>query len=116
MTKKEHNEQYKLLINDGKLDFDILMQCYALLDKQVSKYAYLKKQFENAGIANETNIGEFYIVIKKRNEIEWVLKKVFEISVKDIKNTIKETKTIITIANCEAVVELIKSRRFKVIS
>lgn len=49
MTKKEYNLKFKSHIDECKVDFDMLIQGYALLDKQVSKYAYLKKKYANSG-------------------------------------------------------------------
>lgn len=44
MTKKQFNTQCTERLNENKVNLEMLIQAYALLDKQVSKYAYLKKK------------------------------------------------------------------------
>lgn len=43
MNKKDYNEKCRVSIQEHKIDFDMLIQSYANLNKQVGKYAYLKK-------------------------------------------------------------------------
>jgi len=116
MTKKEYNLNYKSLINDSKVDFDMLIQGYALLDKQVGKYAYLKKKYANSGVSNESNIYEFNTAIQKRNAIEKVLKSECKLTVKDIKNCIDGIDVVMTHSNCDELVELVRSNFFELVT
>lgn len=117
MTKKEYNTQCANLIENGQINYDMLIQAYAVLDKQVSKYAYLKKKWANEGISGQGYAEDFTNTIKKRNTIERVLKSEFHISVEDIKSEIKNdnNNVLLTIKNCDNLVELVKSNSFNVV-
>ena len=116
MTKKDYNDNCKTLLSDSKIDFDMLIQSYALLDKQVSKYAYLKKKFVNCGMSNECNVGEFNIAIQKRNVIEKTIRVNYKLTVDEIKSRIKDVKLLITNVNCQDVIDLINSNSFEIIA
>lgn len=115
MNKKDYNEKCKSSIQDHKIDFDMLIQAYANLDKKVSRYAYLKKKFQHSGILNESNINEFNTAIQKRNVIEQVLKSEYKLSVDDIKKGIKDMSVLISQSCCDELVKLIQSHDFKTI-
>lgn len=115
MNKKDYNEKCKASIQEHKINFDMLIQAYANLDKQVSRYAYLKKKFEHSGILNESNINEFNIAIQKRNVIEQVLKSEYKLSVDDIKKGIKGISVLISQSCCDELIELIQAHNFKTI-
>lgn len=116
MNKKDYNEKCKVTIEKHKIDFDMLIQSYAKLDKQVSRYAYLKKKFEHSGILNESNINEFNIAIQKRNVIEQVLKSEYKLSVDDIKKGIKDMSVLISQSCCDELVKLINTNDFEIVS
>ena len=116
MNKKDYNEKCKMSIEKHKIDFDMLIQSYANLDKQVGKYAYLKKKFEHSGILNESNIYEFKTAIQKRNVIEQVLKSAYKISVDDIKSGIKDISVLISQSCCDELVKLISTNDFEIVS
>lgn len=116
MNKKEYNDNCKALMQENKIDFDMLLQAYANLNKQVSRYAYLKKKFANSGKMNDTNIHEFNIAIQKRNVIEKVLKSEYSLSVDDIKDYIKDMAVLISQPCCDELVELLKSDSFEIVS
>lgn len=113
MNKKDYNEKCKASIQEHKIDFDMLIQAYANLDKKVGRYAYLKKKFEHSGILNESNINEFNTAIQKRNVIEQVLKSEYKLSVDDIKKGIKDMSVLISQSCCDELIELIQSHDFK---
>lgn len=116
MNKKEYNDNCKVLLQENKIDFDMLLQAYANLNKQVSRYAYLKKKFANSGKMNDTNIHEFNIAIQKRNVIEKVLKSNYRLSVDDIKDSIKDMAVLISQPCCDELVKLFKSDSFEIVS
>lgn len=116
MNKKDYNEKCKSSIQKHKIDFDMLIQSYANLNKQVGKYAYLKKKFEHSGILNESNIHEFNTAIKKRNVIEQVIKSVYKLSVDDIKSGIKDISVLISQSCCDELVKLINTNDFEIVS
>lgn len=116
MNKKEYNDNCKVLLQENKIDFDMLLQAYANLNKQVSRYAYLKKKFANSGKMNDTNIHEFSIAIQKRNVIEKVLKSEYSLSVDDIKDSIKDMAVLISQPYCDELVKLLKSDSFEIVS
>lgn len=95
-------------MQENKIDFDMLLQAYSNLNKQVSRYAYLKKKFANRGILNEPNMHEFNVAIQKRNVIEKVLKSEFNLSVHDI----KDMTVLISQSCCDELVDLINSNSF----
>ena len=116
MTKKEYNTQCTELIENGQVDYEMLIQAYAVLDKQVSRYAYLKSKWANERISSEGYSYDFTNAIKKRNAVERILKSEFHISVEDIKSEIKKrndnNNVLMTIKNCDNLVELVKSNSF----
>ena len=116
MNKKDYNGKCKASIKEHKIDFEMLIQSYANLDKQVGKYAYLKKKFEHSGILNESNIYEFNTAIQKRNVIEQVLKSAYKISVDDIKSGIKDISVLISQSCCDELVKLISTNDFEIVS
>lgn len=69
MTKKEINDNYAAMIISDIVSRDMLIGAYKQLDKQVSKYAYLKKKYANS-YNNQSNIEAFNSAIEKRNIIE----------------------------------------------
>lgn len=113
MTKKEYNIICKSLMENNITNFDMLMQAYTMLDKQVSKFAYLKKKWANGGMSNECYADEFTTAIRKRNVIEQTLKTEFDITTDDIKYISDKTEIQLTKANCEALVDLVKSKSYK---
>ena len=115
MNKKEYNEKCKLNMQERRIDFDMLSQAYANLDKQVSRYAYLKKKFEHSGVLNESNIHEFNIAIQKRNVIEKVMRSVYKISADDIKKGIKDISVLISQSCCNELAELINSNDYEIV-
>ena len=116
MNKKDYNEKCKISIQEHKIDFDMLIQSYANLDKKVSRYAYLKKKFQHSGILNESNINEFNIAIQKRNVIEKILKSEYKLSVDDIKKGIKDMSVLISQSCCDELVKLINTNDFEIVS
>lgn len=116
MNKKDYNEKCRVSIQEHKIDFDMLIQSYANLNKQVGKYAYLKKKFEHSGILNESNIYEFNTAIQKRNVIEKILKSVYKLSVDDIKKGIKDMSVLISQNCCDELVNLINTNDFEIVS
>lgn len=116
MNKNDYNEKCKSSIEKHKIDFDMLLQSYAKLDKQVSRYAYLKKKFEHSGTLNESNIHEFNIAIQKRNVIEQILKSEYKFSVDDIKKGIKDMSVLISQSCCDELVKLINTNDFEIVS
>lgn len=116
MNKKDYNEKCRVSIQEHKIDFDMLIQSYANLNKQVGKYAYLKKKFEHSGILNESNIYEFNKAIQKRNVIEKILKSVYKLSVDDIKKGIKDMSVLISQNCCDELVNLINTNDFEIVS
>lgn len=119
MTKKEYNTQCTNLIENGQVNYDMLMQAYAVLDKQVSRYAYLKSKWANERISGQGYAEDFTNAIQKRNAVERILKSEFHISTEDIKSEIKKkndnNNVLLTIKNCDNLVELIKSNSFKIV-
>lgn len=107
MTKKQFNTQCTERLNENKVNLEMLIQAYALLDKQVSKYAYLKKKWANCDFSNEGYISEFTNAIQKRNAVEKVLKTDYHIPVDEIKSQSKGTDIQITIKNCDGLIDLI---------
>lgn len=103
-------------MQENKIDFDMLLQAYESLNKQVSKYAYLKKKFEHSGAMNNSNIYEFNTAIQKRNVIEKVLKSAFTLTVDEIKESVKDMTVLISQACCDEIVELLKSNHFEIVS
>ncbi len=69
MTKKEINKKYHSMIMNDTVSRDMLIGAYTQLDKQVGKYAYLKKKYANSA-NNHSNIDAFNSAIKKRNVVE----------------------------------------------
>lgn len=116
MNKKDYNEKCKVSIEEHKIDFDMLIQAYTKLDKQVGRYAYLKKKFEHSGILNESNIYEFNTAIQKRNVIKQVLKSKYKLSVDDIKKGIKDMSVLISQSCCDELVKVINTNDFEIIS
>ncbi len=116
MNKKDYNEKCKSSIQEHKIDFEMLIQSYANLDKQVGRYAYLKKKFEHSGSLNESNIYEFNTAIQKRNVIEQILKSEYKLSVDDIKNGIKDIFVLISQGCCDELVKLINTNDFEIVS
>ncbi len=116
MTKKEYNDKVTQMLNDEAIDFEMLMQGYALLDKEVGKNAYLKKKWANGGVTNDCYKVAFDIAIKKRNEIQKVLRNQFTLSDSDIKDNIKGVEVLLTRKNCDELVELLKTRSFTLMS
>lgn len=116
MNKKDYNEKCRVSIQEHKIDFDMLIQSYANLNKQVGKYAYLKKKFEHSGIFNESNIYEFNKAIQKRNVIERVLKSEYKLSVDNIKSGIKDISVLISQSCCDELIELINTNDFEIVS
>ncbi len=112
MTKKEFNQICKEYISRSEVNSDILIQCYAFLDKKVGKYAYLKKKWANGGVSNDCYAVEFKIAIEKRNQIEKIIKKCYGYSVQDIKNKINSIDILIYTGVCDSVVDLIKTNSF----
>lgn len=115
MNKKEYNDNCKSLMQENKIDFDMLLQAYGNLNKQVSKYAYLKKKFEHSGAMNNSNIYEFNTAIQKRNVIEKVLKSAFKLTVNEIKDSVKDMTVIISQPCCDNLIELLKSNSFEIV-
>lgn len=116
MNKKDYNEKCKVSIEEHKIDFDMLIQAYTKLDKQVGRYAYLKKKFEHSGILNESNIYEFNTAIQKRNVIKQVLKSKYKLSVDDIKKGIKDMSVLISQSCCDELVKVINTNDFEIVS
>lgn len=116
MNKRDYNEKCRSSIQKHKIDLDMLMQSYANLDKQVGKYAYLKKKFEHSGSLNKSNIYEFNTAIQKRNVIERMLKSEYKISTEDIKNGIKDMSVLISQSCCNELIELINANDFEIVS
>ena len=116
MNKKDYNEKCRVSIQEHEIDFDMLIQSYANLNKQVGKYAYLKKKFEHSGILNESNIHEFNTAIQKRNVIERVLKSEYKLSVDDIKKSIKDIAVLISQSCCDELIKLINTNDFEIVS
>ena len=115
MTKRDYNSNVSTRLGNGEVDFDMLIQGYALLDKDVSKYAYLKKKWANGGISNKCYQVEFDTAIKKRNEIQKILRKHYVLTDSDIKENSKGVEVLITRKNCDELVEMLKNRRFTVL-
>lgn len=116
MNKKQINTHYKELIDNRKINYDLLIQAYALLDKQVSKYAYLKKKWENGGMSNLCYTEYFNQSIQKRNAVERLLKSEYSLSVDNIKSKARNVDVMITIRNCDSLVELVKSESYEFIA
>lgn len=119
MTKKEYNTQCTELIENGQVDYEMLIQAYAVLDKQVTRFAYLKSKWANERISSEGYSYDFTNAIQKRNAIERLLKSEFHISIEDIKTEIKkrneENNVLMTIKNCDSLVELVKSKSLEIV-
>lgn len=119
MTKKEYNIQCTTLIENGQVNYDMLMQAYAVLDKQVTRFAFLKSKLANERISSEGYSYEFTNAIQKRNAIESVLKSEFHIPVEDIKSDMKKrndkNNVLMTIMTCDSLVELVKSNSFQIV-
>lgn len=119
MTKKEYNTQCTNLIENGQINYDMLMQAYAVLDKQVSRYAYLKSKWANERISGQGYAEDFTNAIQKRNAVERMLKSEFHISTEDIKSETKKkndnNNVLLTIKNCDNLAELIKSNSFEIV-
>lgn len=91
MTQKETNDEYIEMLNKRTFSKDMLLSVWSILDKDVSKYAYLKKKFINAkGNINDGNIYEFDRAIQKRNIIEKFLKFEYGLNRNEIKALISE--------------------------
>ena len=60
-------QKLKEEIESGLYSKELIMQAIITIDKQVSKYAYLKKKYANAGHYNDSNIKEFNQAIRRRN-------------------------------------------------
>ena len=116
MNKKQYNAQCAELIDESMITFDMLIQAYALLDKQVSKYAYLKMKWKNGGMSNQCYIEFFNQSIQKRNAVERLLKSEYSLSVDDIKCKAKDTEVIITQKNCDSLVDMIKGNSFEIVT
>ncbi len=112
MTKKEYNEKVNQMLNNEEIDFEMLMQGYALLDKEVSKNAYLKKKWANGSLTNDCYKVAFDIAIKKRNEIQGVLKKQYHFTDIEIKDKIKKVDFLITRKNCDELVNVLKAQNY----
>lgn len=90
----------------------MLLDCYSYLDKQVSKYAYLKKKYSNAGILNECNVDDFNKAIGKRNIIARTLKLVYGYSDAQIKSAVRNITTNVTGVNCDRLIDVINRDDF----
>ena len=116
MTKKEYNEKVNQMLSNEIIDFEVLIQGYALLDKEVSKNAYLKKKWANGGVTNECYKVAFDIAIKKRNEIQGILKKQYHFSDIEIKDKIKKIDVLISRKNCDELVDVLKAQDYILVS
>ena len=67
-------KKLKQEIESGLYSQELIMQAIITINKQVSKYAYLKKKYAHSGHYNDSNIIEFNKAIKSRN----ILIKVFK--------------------------------------
>lgn len=91
MSKTKINIEYEKMIENKTFSIDMLLGIWYLLDRDVSKYAYLKKKFSNAGkYVNGSNIDEFNKSIQKRNLVERFLKQEFGIYPNEIKGLLSE--------------------------
>lgn len=112
MTKNEFNQKCKELLSQNEISLDMLIQCYVYLDKQVGKYAYLKKKWANGGISNACYAESFNDAIQNRNEIERILVMNYRYSIQDIKKEISKEDLLISKSNCESIIEIVKSKSF----
>lgn len=112
MTKNEFNQKCKELLSNHEISLDMLIQCYAYLDKQVGKYAYLKKKWANGGVSNACYAESFNIAIQNRNEIERILVMNYRYSINDIKRKISEVDLLLLKSNCDSIIEMVKSQSF----
>lgn len=84
-------EEYAKMIEKGSVSKDMLLGAWSVLDKDVSKYAYLKKKFANASVGmNDGNICGFNISIQKRNLVERILKQKYGLSRENIETLVAE--------------------------
>lgn len=90
----------------------MLLQSYSKLNKEVSKFAYLKKKWANGGESSKCYGQDFKTVIQKRNILERILKTNYCMTVGEIKDTINNTETLITQTNCDLLVNLLNSNDY----
>lgn len=110
--KRTFNEQCKANITNKEINLDMLIQGYAKLNKEVSRFAYLKKKWANGGESNKCYEQDFKTAIQKRNIIERILKTNYCMTVDEIKYTINNTETLITQANSDLLVNLLNSNDY----
>lgn len=110
--KRAFNEQCKAHTANKGINLDMLIQGYAKLSKEVSRFAYLKKKWANGGASNQCYERDFKVAIQKRNIIERILKTNYCMTVDEIKREINNLETLITQANCELFVNLLDSNNF----
>lgn len=114
--KRAFNEQCKANITNKKINLDILIQGYAKryakLNKEVSRFAYLKKKWANGGESNKCYEQDFKTAIQKRNIIERIIKTNYCMNIDEIKDTINNMEILITQANCDLLVNLLNSNDY----
>lgn len=110
--KRDFNEQFKAYIANKEINLNMLLQSYSKLDKKVSRFAYLKKKWANGGVSNQCYEQDFKTAIQKRNIIERILKAIYCMSKDEIKETINNTETLITQANCDLLVNLLNTNDY----
>ena len=110
--KRAFNEQFKAHIINKEINLDMLLQGYAKLNKEVSRFAYLKKKWANGGASNQCYEQDFKTTIQKRNIIERILKAIYCMSTDEIKETINSMEVLLTKANCDLLVNLLNSNDY----
>ena len=110
--KRAFNEQLKIHIINKGINLDMLLQGYAKLNKEVSRFAYLKKKWTNGGASNQCYEQDFKTTIQKRNNIEKIHKVIYCMGTDEIKETINNTEVLITQANCDLLVNLLDSNDY----
>lgn len=108
--KRAFNEKCKDCIANKEINLDILLQGYSKLNKEVSRFAYLKKKWANA--SNQCYEQDFKTTIQKRNGIEKILKVIYCMGTDEIKETINDMDVLITQANCDLLVNLLNSNDY----
>lgn len=110
--KRAFNEQCKSHITNKEINLDMLLQGYLKLNKEVSKFAYLKKKWANGGSSKQCYEQDFKTTIQKRNGIEKILKVSYCMDTNEIKDTISNMEILITQANCDLLVNLLSSNDY----
>ena len=108
--KKAFNEQCRSNISSKKINLDMLLQGYAKLNKEISRFAYLKKKWANA--SNQCYEQDFKTAIQKRNNVERILKVIYCLSTDEIKEAINSMEVLLTQANCDLLVNLLNSNDY----